>query len=60
MSRPQRLITKEDLDFYLYGRTDVFPVKLEEGSPDKETAKQQNLAKKIPNYEGMRINQVNT
>jgi hypothetical protein len=51
MSR--KLITSKELDFYLYGRTDVLPVKLEEGSPEEETIKQQIIAKKIPNYEGI-------
>lgn len=53
MSR--KLITSKELDFYLYGRTDVLPVKLEEGSPEDETTKQQIIAKKIPNYEGMHL-----
>lgn len=51
MSR--RLITRKELDYYLYGRTEVSPVKLEQGSPEEETIKQQIIAKKIPNYEGM-------
>ena len=53
MSISRRMITRTELDFYLYGRADVLPVKLEDGSPEEEEAKQQMIAKKIPQYEGM-------
>ena len=52
MSVSQRLITREELDFYLYGRTDVVPVKMEGGSPESEELQQQTIAKRIPQYEG--------
>jgi hypothetical protein len=51
----QRLITREELDFYLYGRTDVVPVKMEDGSPEGEELQQQTVAKRIPQYEGTQV-----
>ncbi len=51
MNMSRRRITSKELDLYLYGRTDVLPVKLEGGSPEEERKKQQIIAK-IPNHEG--------
>lgn len=53
MFMSQRKVTAKELDFYLYGRTDVSPVKLEDGGSEDETSRQQSIAKKIPNYSGM-------
>ena len=47
------LISRKELDYYLYERNEVSPVKLEQGSPEEEAIKQQIIAKKIPNYEGI-------
>ncbi|XP_028399242.1 putative histone-lysine N-methyltransferase PRDM6 isoform X2 [Dendronephthya gigantea] len=50
MFMSRRKVTPKELDFYLYGRTDVSPVKLEDGSSENETQQQQSIVKKIPNY----------
>lgn len=47
------LISRKELDYYLYGRTDVPPLTLEKGIPNEKLVKQPDISKKIPNYEGM-------
>ena len=54
LNMSRRMISRKELDYYLCERTEVSPVKLEQGSKEEDELQQQIIAKKIPNYEGTR------